>query len=97
MRIEHFKTYTLLHTWAGIIAGLLLYICFVAGALSMFEEPLDRWALQTNASLPPIAAEKYDQLIQQVFTEYPESKRNMTVSLPHAQPHRDHRAPSTHA
>lgn len=86
MRIEHFKTYTLLHTWTGIIAGLLLYICFVAGALSIFEVPLDRWALQADATLAPIAEEKYDQLIQQVLTQHPESRHDLTVYLPHAQP-----------
>ena len=63
MRIEHVKTYTQLHTWTGIIAGLLLYICFVAGALSIFEQPLDRWALQPEARLAPIPADKYDKLM----------------------------------
>ena len=86
MRIEHVKTYTQLHTWTGIIAGLLLYICFVAGALSIFEQPLDRWALQPEARLAPIPADKYDKLMQRVLEQYPQSGRDMTVYLPKAQP-----------
>lgn len=38
------RIYKTLHTWVGIVAGMALFICFYAGALTMFMEPLSRWA-----------------------------------------------------
>ncbi|WNO11465.1 PepSY-associated TM helix domain-containing protein [Teredinibacter sp. KSP-S5-2] len=86
MRIQHFKVYNQIHTWTGIIAGLFLFICFIGGALTMFKTPLNQWALQADASLAPIAEEKYDDLIQQVLQQHPEAAAEMTVYLPRAQP-----------
>ena len=86
MRIEFYKVYNQVHTWTGIIAGMLLYICFISGALTMFKTPINQWALQTEASLPPIPLQKYDQLIQSTLIEHPEAQKNLTVYLPEAQP-----------
>lgn len=86
MKIEHFKAYNQIHTWTGIISGIFLFICFVAGALTMFKMPLNQWALQESAMLPKIAIADYDRLIQSVLHEYPEAHHEMTVHLPRAQP-----------
>ncbi|MCO1336367.1 PepSY domain-containing protein [Microbulbifer sp. OS29] len=84
MRIELIKTYKSVHTWTGIIAGLFLYIAFVAGALTMFKGPLNQWALQAETSLPNIHVEEYDQLIHEVLRLHPEAAKRMTVQLPPA-------------
>lgn len=44
MRAEFVRIYKSVHTWTGIIAGMALFIAFYAGALSIFKEPLARWA-----------------------------------------------------
>lgn len=82
MKIEHFKTYTQLHTWTGILAGLFLFICFVAGSLTMFRSALNQWALPPHAALPAIAEDKYDTLLQQVFEKYPSARKSLHVYLP---------------
>jgi len=82
MKIEHFKTYTNLHTWTGITTGLFLFICFTTGALTMFKEPLNQWALQKNATLAPIELHQYDELIQKVLQAHPEAQAEMSVYLP---------------
>ena len=45
------KMYKEVHGWVGILSGLCLFIAFYAGALTMFELPLQRWA-----SPPPALA-----------------------------------------
>jgi uncharacterized iron-regulated membrane protein len=50
MRSEFIRTYKAVHTWTGIVAGMALFIAFYAGALTIFKEPLARWAA------PPAAA-----------------------------------------
>lgn len=86
MRIEFYKAYNQVHTWTGILSGLFLYVCFLTGALTMLKLPLNQWALQTEASFPPIERDQYDHLIQQVLTDYPEARKSLTVYLPLAQP-----------
>ena len=44
MRGEILRLYKSVHTWTGIVAGMLLFVCFYAGALTIFAEPLARWA-----------------------------------------------------
>lgn len=38
-----FSRYFGLHAWAGVLGGLVLYVMFVAGALTLFHEPLEAW------------------------------------------------------
>ncbi|WP_444916426.1 PepSY-associated TM helix domain-containing protein [Microbulbifer sp. JMSA003] len=82
MRVELIKTYKSVHTWTGILAGLFLYIAFVAGALTMFKGPLNQWALQPETTLPSISIDQYDSLISEVLQAHPEAAKQMTVQLP---------------
>ncbi|WP_444915856.1 PepSY-associated TM helix domain-containing protein [Microbulbifer sp. TRSA007] len=82
MRVELIKTYKSVHTWTGILAGLFLYIAFVAGALTMFKGPLNQWALQPETTLPSISVDQYDSLISEVLQAHPEAAKQMTVQLP---------------
>jgi uncharacterized iron-regulated membrane protein len=38
-----FTRYFTLHAWAGVLGGLVLYVMFAAGALTLFHEPLEVW------------------------------------------------------
>ncbi|VUD40401.1 hypothetical protein TDB9533_00188 [Thalassocella blandensis] len=86
MRIEVMKTYKELHTWTGIISGLFLYVCFLAGAFTMFAAPLNEWALKNTGTLPEIPLEKYDHLIQEVLAEHSQARKRLTIHLPDAMP-----------
>lgn len=44
MRSELIRIYKSVHTWTGIFAGMALFIAFYAGALTIFKDPLSRWA-----------------------------------------------------
>jgi uncharacterized iron-regulated membrane protein len=59
IRAEVLRTYQSLHTWTGICAGLLLFIGFFAGSLTMFKHQLQQWIMpaapllsHTSAPLP---------------------------------------------
>ncbi|WP_028885784.1 PepSY-associated TM helix domain-containing protein [Teredinibacter turnerae] len=81
LRSDILKVYQSLHTWTGIVAGLLLFIAFYAGALTMFKQPIDRWLNPPSQHMTPLAIEDYDLLIDQVLTEYPGSHKGFTLKL----------------
>jgi hypothetical protein len=81
MRTDILKTYKTLHTWTGLICGIALFICFFAGALTMFEEQLDRWATPPQQKLPWIEREKLPQLIERLQQEQPQIYKGFTVHV----------------
>ena len=84
MRSDVIRTYKTLHTWTGLIAGMMLFIGFYAGALTMFKAQLDRWAS------PPVAEQgewrwtgeqRWPELIGAVLRAHPEAARSFTLHL----------------
>lgn len=76
--IRHAKE---LHTWVGITSGILLFICFLAGGLSMFQHDLSKWATPERQSLNAISSTQYKSLVQQVQAEYPETLKSFQLNL----------------
>lgn len=64
-----------LHTWVGICAGILLFICFFAGGLSMFQHDLSKWATPPQQSLNTVELHQYNDLVLQVQQHYPEAQK----------------------
>lgn len=82
MRQDVLKTYKDVHSWVGIIAGMFLFIAFWAGALTMFKEPLIRWATPPAASFSaPTPIEQTDELIARTVAAYPKAAKGYTVVL----------------
>lgn len=81
MRSDVLKTYKTLHTWTGLIGGMALFICFYAGALTMFKEPLDRWATPPQQKLPWVSAARLPVLIQAVLEAHPEAADSFVIHL----------------
>lgn len=70
-----------LHTWVGISAGILLFICFFAGGLTMFQHNLSQWASPPAQKLASIQLNQYNQLVTQVQEKYPETQKAFTLSF----------------
>lgn len=87
MKLENYKSYQQVHIWTGILSGLLLFICFIAGAFTMFKGPLNLWAVHQQNTLAPIEMSQYDHLIKQVLKTHPDAAEQMTVYLPTAPNH----------
>ncbi len=75
------RMYKEVHGWVGIIAGLALFVAFYAGALTMFEEPLQRWASQPSTLASAPSLERTPELLAKVRAQYPEAARGHEVNL----------------
>lgn len=80
VRSDLMKLAKSMHTWVGVSAGILLFICFFAGGLSMFQHQISQWATPQQQILPAIQPEQYLQLIQQVQAQYPATEKNFTLN-----------------
>ncbi|KAF7772035.1 hypothetical protein PCIT_a2021 [Pseudoalteromonas citrea] len=85
IRADIIRTYQTLHTWTGICAGLLLFIGFFAGSLTMFRGAIDQWATPASYQLPQVQEAQYDELLQKVLVAYPKAANS--VSLHFAEGH----------
>lgn len=79
MRSDLIRTYKTLHTWTGIVSGLLLFIAFYAGALAVFEPALARWAAAPSPHVTPLA--QAEALIARVAAEHPQAQKQLTLHL----------------
>lgn len=73
-----------LHSWAGIVTGLLMFIVCFSGAVVVFKNEIDLWANPSLAKLP--RSEKpasLDAVLTQLQTRYPGATVE-TIALPDA-------------
>lgn len=74
IRADIIKIYKTVHTWTGIICGFALFIAFYAGALTMFKEPIARWASPPSVEQIPLA--DANRLIELVAAAHPGSNED---------------------
>ena len=73
-----------LHSWAGIVTGLLMFIVCFSGAVVVFKHEIDLWANPSLAQLP--RSEKpapLDAVLTQLHTRYPGATVE-SIALPDA-------------
>lgn len=77
------KLYTL-HSWVGVITGILLFVIAFTGAVSVFGRPeIKLWANPEIRSLAPLDTVKIEQLIEEYSHKVPEHyKEEVLVFLP---------------
>jgi uncharacterized iron-regulated membrane protein len=75
------KTYKAVHGWVGIICGLMLFIAFFAGAVTMFEAPLQQWASPPGRLSAPPSLERTPELLARVAVTHPEAMAAYDVNL----------------
>lgn len=77
------KLYTL-HSWVGVITGILLFVIAFTGAVSVFGRPeIKIWANPEIRALAPIDTVKIEQLIEEYSHKVPEHyKEEVLVFLP---------------
>ena len=80
MKADYIRIYKSVHTWTGILAGMALFIAFYAGALTVFKEPLSRWATPPSA-VPRAPVEDAQDLIARTLAARPDVARGFTVHL----------------
>lgn len=81
VRTDIVRMYKEIHGWVGIVSGLALFIAFYAGAITMFEQSLQRWASPQSRLAEPVPAERTSELVAAVLAEHPEAARSYDVHL----------------
>ncbi|MFT3719242.1 PepSY-associated TM helix domain-containing protein [Pseudorhodoferax sp.] len=82
IRADIIKIYKTVHTWTGIICGFALFIAFYAGALTMFMEPIARWASPPGVGVAAVSLDDAPRLIEQVAAAHPEAnEEGITLHL----------------
>jgi len=75
------KMYKEVHGWVGIVSGLCLFIAFYAGALTMFELPLQRWASPPPALAPAPSLDRTPELVAKAIAAHPEAAKGYEIHL----------------
>ena len=83
IRSDILRTYQSVHTWTGIVAGLVLFIGFYAGSLSMFEDEISYWATPPVHHLSPIQVDQYDELIAKALATSPKVEQQFKINFSH--------------
>ncbi|MEM7018797.1 MAG: PepSY-associated TM helix domain-containing protein, partial [Pseudomonadota bacterium] len=74
---------TLLHTWAGVILGALLFTIFWMGSLSVFDSEIDRWMKPETRLSAPAEVPSLDTIAASVEEILPaEGVSRWQVALP---------------
>ncbi|MGD2117420.1 MAG: PepSY-associated TM helix domain-containing protein [Chromatiales bacterium] len=82
MRSDIIRLYKSVHTWTGIIGGLALFIAFYAGALTVFKEPIARWASPPSLQqVDSISLEDTPALISHAVRTNPEAAKSLHLYL----------------
>ncbi|WP_417485386.1 PepSY-associated TM helix domain-containing protein [Maricaulis salignorans] len=81
MRTDIVRMYKDIHAWVGIVSGLALFIAFYAGALTMFEQPIQRWASAPADLAEPVPLESVPALIAATRAAHPESARSYRIHV----------------
>jgi len=79
IRSDILRIYKSLHTWVGIGAGMLLFIGFFAGALTMFKHPLEHWASAPSPLL--VHVQNIDALVSNLVIQHPQTRKEFTLHL----------------
>ncbi|MBX9400549.1 PepSY domain-containing protein [Lysobacter sp. BMK333-48F3] len=79
IRNDIVKVYKDVHIWVGIVAGLMLFVAFYGGAITMFEKPLERWATPPSSLAAPVPLERAPELVSAVLAAHPEAARHYIV------------------
>ncbi|WP_157778616.1 PepSY-associated TM helix domain-containing protein [Massilia violaceinigra] len=66
MKPEIVRTYKVVHTWVGILSGVMLFIAFYAGAFTMFKPEIGHWA-EAVPSAQQAASSPVDALARAFF------------------------------
>lgn len=81
IRSDIVRMYKEVHGWVGIISGLALFIAFYAGAITMFEVPLQRWASAPPALAPAPSLARTPELVAQVVNAHPEAAESHDIHV----------------
>ena len=83
MKAQTVRDYLAVHTWVGILCGMVLFIAFYAGAFAMIEPEIARWARPAAQAQPSAhASADADAAVRAYFDAHPDSRARLRLLLP---------------
>lgn len=74
------RTFTSLHSWVGLLAGLALFVAFYAGAITVFQQAVQQWATPRVDATGSLADTQ--RLLDEVLARHPEAAANLGMTFP---------------
>ena len=82
MKAATLRTFTTVHTWAGLLAGFALFVAFYAGALTMFHEEIDTWALPKAEAAHADSLDRAGDMLKDIVAKHPAASEQIGLTYP---------------
>ncbi|MEM7435238.1 MAG: PepSY-associated TM helix domain-containing protein [Myxococcota bacterium] len=76
------QSMTLLHTWAGVLLGSLLFVIFWMGTLSVFTDEIDRWMMPDTRRGSPMGVVSLDAVAAKAIELGGRETSFISISMP---------------
>ncbi|MDR6644386.1 putative iron-regulated membrane protein [Luteibacter sp. 1214] len=86
MKASTIRTFTTVHTWTGLLAGFALFIAFYAGALTMFHDEIDTWAVPRAEMARADALDRAHVMLADIVARHPAAGESIGVTYPAEHP-----------
>jgi uncharacterized iron-regulated membrane protein len=80
MKSSTIRTFTTVHTWTGLLAGFALFIAFYAGAITMFHDPIDTWALPKQELADARVMDRAGAMMADIVAKHPAARESIGVT-----------------
>ncbi len=84
MKSSTLRVFLKVHTWVGLVAGLVLFIAFYAGAITVFTHQLQQWQRHDARAQPTQTMALGQPLIDAVLRAHPAAADGFRLVLPSA-------------
>jgi len=76
------RSMSVLHTWAGLVLGAVLFAVFWMGTLSVFDREIDRWMMPSTRLAPPPASLSLDDTARKAAERLAPGAKQWSITLP---------------
>jgi uncharacterized iron-regulated membrane protein len=76
------RNFTTVHSWVGLVAGFALFVAFYAGAITMFQQPLQQWATPHAIDSGIGSLDDAQRLLDGVLARHPEARSYLGMLFP---------------
>ncbi|MGH8158306.1 MAG: PepSY-associated TM helix domain-containing protein [Rhodanobacter sp.] len=76
------RTFTMLHSWVGLVAGFALFVAFYAGAITVFQHQLGQWATPHAVDAGAASLEDAQHLLDAALAQHPQARDHLGMTFP---------------
>lgn len=71
-----------LHTWVGLIAGMVLFVAFYAGVITLFQGEVTQWQKPDLRVQTTVTPNEYQTWLDRFINQHPQAKNEFWMLLP---------------